>query len=102
MAQAAAGYAIGALLKYVDAIGQVFADVIAMLITVSVSTLLFSLDANFLYAIALFLSAASLVVYYSDLIVTAVAARQIAQAEARHYERQVARQIELVPKADAS
>lgn len=102
VAQAAAGYAIGALLKYVDAIGQVFADVIAMLITVSVSTLLFSLDANFLYAIALFLSAASLVVYYSDLIVTAVAARQIAQAEARHYERQVARQIELVPKADAS
>ena len=33
-AQAASGYAIGALLKYVDAIGQVFADVIAMLITV--------------------------------------------------------------------
>ena len=33
-AQADSGYAIGALLKYVDAIGQVFADVIAMLITV--------------------------------------------------------------------
>ena len=69
-AQAASGARIGALLKYVDAIGgEVFADVIAMLITVvfrvgggetkiyrhaiaqvTVSTLLFDLDMNFLYA----------------------------------------------------
>ena len=109
-AQAASGYAIGALLKYVDAIGQVFADVIAMLITVvfrvgaiqnlsyvlmtqvTVSTLLFDLDMNFLYAVALLLSAASLGVYYSDLITTALEARRAARA----------RQIELVPpKADA-
>ena len=59
---------------------------------VTVSTLLFDLDMNFLYAVALLLSAASLGVYYSDLITTALEARRGARA----------RQIELVPpKADA-
>ena len=59
---------------------------------VTVSTLLFDLDMNFLYAVALLLSAASLGVYYSDLITTALEARRTARA----------RQIELVPpKADA-
>ena len=59
---------------------------------VTVSTLLFDLDMNFLYAVALLLSAASLGVYYSDLITTALEARRAARA----------RQIELVPpKADA-
>ena len=47
---------------------------------------------QFLYAVALLLSAASLGVYYSDLITTALEARRAARA----------RQIELVPpKADA-
>ena len=60
---------------------------------VTVSTLLFDLDMNFLYAVALLLSAASLGVYYSDLITTALEARRAARG---------ARQIELVaPKADA-
>ena len=59
---------------------------------VTVSTLLFDLDMNFLYAVALLLSAASLGVYYSDLITTALEARRAARP----------RQIELVPpKADA-
>ena len=59
---------------------------------VTVSTLLFDLDMNFLYAVALLLSAASLGVYYSDLITTALEARRAARE----------RQIELVPpKADA-
>lgn len=58
----------------------------------TVSTLLFDLDMNFLYAVALLLSAASLGVYYSDLITTALEARRAART----------RQIELVPpKADA-
>ena len=59
---------------------------------VTVSTLLFDLDMNFLYAVALLLSAASLGVYYSDLITTALAARRAARA----------RQIELVPPKAAA
>ena len=59
---------------------------------VTVPAPLFGLDMNFLYAVALLLSAASLGVYYSDLITTALEARRTARA----------RQIELVPpKADA-
>ena len=46
---------------------------------VTVSTLLFDLDMNFLYAVALLLSAASLGVYYSDLISTALEARRAAR-----------------------
>ena len=50
---------------------------------VTVSTLLFDLDMNFLYAVALLLSAASLGVYYSDLITTALEARRAARAADR-------------------
>ena len=60
--QACSGYAIGALLKYVDAIGQVFADVVAMLVTAVVSALIFGLDANVEYFFALAVCCASLVV----------------------------------------
>ena len=123
-AQAASGYAIGALLKYVDAIGQVWATpphiamphgglrrrhrdahhgrvfrvvvlvYISYVLTtqVTVSTLLFDLDMNFLYAVALLLSAALRRLRRSDLITTALEARRTARA----------RQIALVPpKADA-
>ena len=51
---------------------------------VTVSTLLFDLDMNFLYAVALLLSAASLGVYYSDLITPALEARRAAGDEAGH------------------
>jgi len=46
LAQALSGYAIGAILKYVDAIGQVFADVLAMLVSVVVAYFFFDLAAN--------------------------------------------------------
>ena len=58
--QAASGYAIGALLKHVDAIGQVFADVVAMMISALVAFALFDLAANWQYAVALLVCSMSL------------------------------------------
>ena len=60
MTQAASGYAIGALLKHVDAIGQVFADVVAMLFSALVAFALFDLAANWQYAVALLVCSMSL------------------------------------------
>ena len=66
LTQASSGYAIGALLKYVDAVGQVFADVVATIVTACVSAVLFGLVANFEYGVSLWLCCASLLVYYSQ------------------------------------
>lgn len=65
LAQACAGYAVGAIFKYIDAIGQVVADVLAVVVSTIVSVLFFNLEVDLHYVASLFVSLFAIVVYYS-------------------------------------
>lgn len=63
--QAGAGYCVGAIFKYVDAVGQVVADVLAVIISTSVSVVFFGLLVDLRYALSLLISLFAILVYYS-------------------------------------
>lgn len=97
LTQALSGYAIGALLKYVDAVGQVFADVVSMFVAALASALLFGLVANFEYNVSLFLSCVSLVVYYWDVIADAAAAAAPPSKDVELAPRPKSAKFEVLP-----
>ncbi|KAJ8600977.1 hypothetical protein CTAYLR_006320 [Chrysophaeum taylorii] len=62
--QACAGYAVGAIFKYIDAIGQVVADVIAVVIATVFSVAFFGLQVDLGYAASLLLCLLAILLFY--------------------------------------
>ena len=64
VSQSMAGYLIGALFKYIDAVAAIFADLAAMLITAVVSASFFDLQVNPLFCMGFVASCCSFWIYY--------------------------------------
>lgn len=65
--QAASGFVAGAVFKHIDAIAQVYADMIAMFLQAFAAWQLFGLRLNTIFCLSLLVSASSLRVYYCDM-----------------------------------
>ncbi len=59
------GFLVGMIFKYIDTVAQVFSDMCAMFVTSGVAWLVFGLDVNPAFLLALAICTISLLVYYS-------------------------------------
>jgi len=62
--QALSGYTVGAIIKHIDCVAQVVADVLAVILSSWISFVFFDLRFSFAYSASLLLSLFALAVYY--------------------------------------